>query len=85
MPKPARGPAVEGTTGATKPTDADRKELVERAIERRDKLAESEVEMARLFLAHGKTEIARRRLREVVDTCQGAAAVDEARRLLGGL
>ena len=69
----------------TKLTDLERRQLVEEAIERREKLAESEVEMARLFLASGKAEIARRRLEEVIANCRGAAAVEEARRLLGGL
>ena len=58
---------------------------MEEAIERRAKFVEGEIEMARLFLAHGKTEIARRRLEQVVTTCGGAAAVEEARRLLHGL
>jgi Tfp pilus assembly protein FimV len=58
------------------------KEQLDLAIERLDKHAESQLEMARLFISHGKTEIARRRLQEILELYAKSDAAKEARLLL---
>ena len=63
-------------------TDEQRQELLEQAIERKDRLAQSELEMARLFLANGKTEIVKRRLQTVVKQYGSSEAAAEARKML---
>lgn len=63
---------------APQPTDID----VEQALERLDKLAESQLEMARLFVDKGKPEIARRRLGELLELYPKSASAGEARKLL---
>ena len=65
-------------------TPEQQKKLVDDAIERLDRLAESELEMARLFIARGKTEIATRRLQEVIDRYGTSDAAKEAKTLLKG-
>ena len=54
-------------------------------LERLDKHAESQLEMARLFIDRGKTEIARRRLHELVEMYGKSEAAQEASKLLKGL
>jgi outer membrane protein assembly factor BamD (BamD/ComL family) len=66
-------------------TPEQQKHLVDDAIERLDRLAESRLEMARLFLDREKPEIARRRLQEVVELYGKSDAAKEARKLLNGL
>jgi len=61
------------------------KQLVDEAIERLDRLAESELEMARMFIGRGKIEIARRRLQEVVELYSKSDSAKEAKKLLKGL
>jgi outer membrane protein assembly factor BamD (BamD/ComL family) len=63
-------------------TDEQRKELLEQVIQRQDKLAESELEMVRIFLVHGKVETAQRRLRQIMAKYPGTAAATEAEQLL---
>lgn len=63
----------------------EQKQLVDDAIERLDRLAESELEMARLFIDRGKIEIARRRLQGVVELYGKSDAAKEAKKLLKGL
>ncbi|WP_010587736.1 tetratricopeptide repeat protein [Schlesneria paludicola] len=58
------------------------KQLVDEAIERLDRLADSQLEMAKLFIEKGKPEIARRRLQEVVELYGKSDAAKEARTLL---
>lgn len=72
---------------AEKPTltPEEQKQLVDEAIERLDRLAESQLEMARLFIDRGKIEIARRRLTEVVELYGKSDAAKEAKKLLKGL
>ena len=60
----------------------EQKKLVDDAIERLDRLAESQLEMAQLFLNRGKLEIARRRLEEVVELYGKSEAAKEAKKLL---
>ena len=72
------------------PVDTDRvtltpeqqKEQLDQAIERLDKHAESQLEMARLFIDRGKNEIARRRLEEILELYGRSDAAREARKLL---
>jgi outer membrane protein assembly factor BamD (BamD/ComL family) len=69
---------------AEKPTltPEEQKQLVDEAIERLDRLAESQLEMARLFIDRGKIAIARRRLTEVVELYGKSDAAKEAKKLL---
>ena len=60
----------------------EQKKLVDDAIERLDRLAESQLEMAQLFLNRGKLEIARRRLEEVVELYGKSEAAKDAKKLL---
>lgn len=66
-------------------TPEQQKQLVDEAIERLDRLAESQLEMARLFIDRGKIEIARRRLTEVVELYGKSDAAKEAKKMLKGL
>ena len=66
-------------------TPEQQKLLVDDAIERLDRLAESQLEMARLFIDRGKIEIARRRLHEVLELYGKSDAAKEAKKLLMGL
>ena len=63
-------------------TEAEKKDLLEQAIQKRERLAESELEMAKLFIEKGKPEIALRRLRQVASEFDGSVAAEEARALL---
>ena len=65
-----------------KPADDAMRLLVDEAIQRNEKLAESGVEMAKLFLEKGKRQIAKRRLREIIEQFGASAAAGDARRLL---
>lgn len=66
----------------TEPTVEEQKALLEEAIRKRDKLADSQLEMARMFIEKGKPEIAKRRLREIVNEYGESAAATEARKLM---
>ena len=66
----------------TGPASEGQRKLVDEAIERLDKLAESQLEMARLFIDRGKPEIARRRLQEVVELYSKTDAANEAKQML---
>ena len=63
----------------------EQKQLVDEAIERLDRLADSQLEMARLFIDRGKIEIARRRLQEVVELYSKSDSAKEAKKLLKGI
>lgn len=82
----SRRKAVAASPGTTpesaEPSPDQKRELVERAIETAEKLAESQLEMARLFVDRGKPEIARRRLTEVVDQFGRSEAAKQARKML---
>lgn len=58
---------------------------LDQALERMDKLAESQLEMARLFIDRGKTEIARRRLQEILELYGKSEVAKEARKMLNRL
>ena len=66
-------------------TPEQQKQLVDDAIERLDRLGESQLEMARLFIDRGKIDIARRRLQEVVELYGKSESAKEAKKLLKGL
>ena len=66
-------------------TEEAKKALLEDAIQKREKLAESSLEMARMFIEKGKQEIAKRRLTDIVREFGSSAAATEAKVLLGKL
>lgn len=66
-------------------SEAEKAELLEQAVQKREKLAESALDMAKMFIQRGKPEIARRRLQQIVEEFDGSAAVTEARTMLAGL
>ena len=79
--KTAKAPPLE-LDQKPQPTVDEQKALLEEAIRKRDKLADSELEMARMFLEKGKLDIAKRRLREILDAYGESAAATEARKLM---
>jgi hypothetical protein len=50
-----------------------------------EQLAQLELEIARLFLAYGKTAVARRRLKRIADLCGDSPTGTECRQLLAAL
>ena len=58
------------------------KEQLDQALERQEKPAEGQLEMAKLFIGRGKTEIAKRRLQEILDLYGKSESAKEARKLL---
>ncbi len=66
-------------------TDAVTSQLLEEAIQKNEKLAESGIEMARLFIQNGKKAVAKRRLQQIVKEFGQAAAAKEAKSLLSKL
>lgn len=66
-------------------TEAEKKELLEEAIQKRAKLAESRLEMVRLFLQNGKQDIAERRLKELLENFAGTSEAETAREMLSKL
>jgi len=67
------------------PSESDRQALLEQALERQEKLAESGLEMARMFVARGKPEIARRRLESLIAEYPASTVAPEAEQLLADL
>ncbi len=63
-------------------TEYDQRELLEQSNQIRDRLAESQLDMAKLFLEKEKPDIALRRLKEIVAEYSGSAAAAEAKSLL---
>lgn len=74
-------PKPEDERKETLPEEEQRR-LVDDAIEKSEKLAESQLEMARLFLAHGKRDVARRRLEDLLERYSRSEAAKESRRIL---
>lgn len=64
------------------PLEADQLEFAAWALRDREKLAESNLDMAKMFLQRGKPGIAGRRLRELVTEFEGSAAATEAKCIL---
>ncbi|MBS0264362.1 MAG: hypothetical protein JSS02_20665 [Planctomycetes bacterium] len=69
---------------AENPEELKRK-LLEDAIQQSEKLAESALDMAKLFIAHGQKAIARRRLQEMIRTFERSKSTQEAKLLLKSL
>lgn len=67
-----------------KPTPAEEqnRQLVDKAIQDGKRLAESKLDIARLFIAKGQTDIARRRLQELLELHGETDEAAEARELL---
>ena len=67
-----------------KPTAAEvqSSQLVDKAIQDGKRLAESRLDIIRLFLARGQTEIAQRRLKELLELHPETDEAQEARQLL---
>ena len=63
-------------------TEAERRELLEREKLTRERRAENQLELAKLFLTKEKPDIARRRLKEIVAEYSGSAAAIEAKSLI---
>ena len=63
-------------------TDEQRRQLLDVAIRKNEKLAESELEMAKLFLEKRKRQIAKNRLRRIVEEFAESDAAIEAKVLL---
>jgi len=63
-------------------TEAEQQELLEREKQTRERRAENQLELAKLFLTKEKPDIARRRLKEIVAECSGTAAANEAKILM---
>ena len=63
-------------------TPEEQKLLVDEAIEKLERLAESQLDMARLFIDRGKIDIARRRLQEVVELYSKSDSAKAAKKLL---
>ena len=72
-------------TGGMTLTPEEQKDNLDQALERLDKHAESQLEMARLFIDRGKIEIARRRLHELVEMYGKSDAKKESKKLLKSL
>lgn len=78
---------MPATARKKKPSPAEEvnRKLVDEAIQEAKRLAESRLEMIRLFLARGQTEIAHRRLQELIELHPSTDEAKEAGALLKGL
>ena len=63
-------------------TEEEQRELEESANQIRERRAENQLEMAKLFLTKGKPDIALRRLKEMVAEYGGSTASKEAKALI---
>jgi hypothetical protein len=63
-------------------TEEEQRELAESANLIRERRAENQLEMAKLFLKKGKPDIGLRRLKEIVAEYSGSAAANEAQTLM---
>ena len=66
----------------TELTDDQRRQILEDVIQKNEKLAESGIDMAKLFIQKGQRQIAKRRLKEIVEKFDGSEAAKEAKVLL---
>jgi TolA-binding protein len=76
---PPKAPKPDGKPDLT---EDDRKTLLEEAIQKQEKLAQSGLEIAKMFIEKGQVEIAKRRLREIVAEFGESGAAVEAKVLL---
>lgn len=82
-----RSVKADATAVASQPeqpeqSEEQRKALLEQAIQQRVKIAESNLDMAKMFIQNNKFDIARRRLRQLVDEFDGSPAATEAQAML---
>lgn len=63
-------------------TEDEQRQLLEHAIQTQQRRAETQLELAKLFLAKGKPDIALRRLQELMAEFPGTAAAKAARTLV---
>ena len=63
-------------------TEEEKQELLEQTNQIREQLAENQLELAKLFLENEKSDIAMRRLKEIVVEYSGSAAATEAKSLM---
>ena len=63
-------------------TDAEKQEQLDQAAPNRERLAESQLEMAKWFLENQKLEIAQRRLKAIITDFDGSNAAEVAKSLL---
>lgn len=84
MPRKKIQPPSADDAAASTPAlgDEEKRRLVEDAIAKAEKLAESQIEMVKLFLARGKVEIARRRLQEVLEKFPQSESASIAKQML---
>jgi hypothetical protein len=83
--KARRASSVEDEPAQPELSAEERQRLLDEAIERREPLAQSELEIARMFLDRGRTDVVRRRLELILSECPRSEAAVEARRLLDTL
>ncbi len=69
----------------TELTAEEQRELQERANQIREHRAETQLDLAKLFLEKKKPDIAQRRLNEIMAEFSGTAAATEAKKLIKGL
>jgi outer membrane protein assembly factor BamD (BamD/ComL family) len=79
LPKPPNDPNRESKSELT---EADQKALLEQAIQKQERLAESQLEMAKLFFQKRNSRIALRRLKEIVSEFGDSEAAKEAKTIL---
>lgn len=63
-------------------SEEDKKALLNEAIEKNEKLAESELELARWFIENDRLDFALRRLKKILKAYPLSSHVPEAKRLL---
>lgn len=80
--KPAATTAPKKKSRKSVSADPEAQRRLDEAIARRDKIAESLLEMADMFVQNGKLDIARRRWREIAEEFDGLPAAEQARALL---
>lgn len=81
MPAAPKEPPKKRTKKPT-PADEQNRLIVDKAIQDGKRLAESKLDIARLFIARGQTDIARRRLQELLEIHGESDEAAEARELL---
>lgn len=79
---PVKKKAKPEANEATALSEDEQKRLVDEAIEKSEKLAESQLDMAQLFISRGKTDVARRRLEDLIERYGRSDAAKEARLML---
>ena len=63
-------------------SEDEQKARLEAEIEKSEKLASSQLQMAEWFLAEGKIDIARRRLQQLIETLPNSTSAKQAKKLM---